>query len=339
MIADIVTFTSTLSLIGRHGTWVLPIGFVVGLLFPALTEIARPLAEPLVLILFAISVYRVDPTEIRARIRGLGFVGLGVAWVLLAVPALVYGIGRLIGLPENLLVVLVAWSACPPLVTVPGLALLLGLDAAAAMLIMIGATLLFPITLPVILSLFAGGAFGDGSALEVAGRLLLMVAGCCVAGQGLRALVGARRARETALAVDGILVVLLSLFAVTIMGGLHRSMETDPGSIPLFLVTACCASAGLQAITAGALFFLPRTFAGAAALASGNRNFALLLPVVGAGAVDDMWLYLGVVQFPIYILPMLSKPLYRLHQAGSTHREAKDRDKIEQSTKMPDREE
>ncbi|MBL6599725.1 MAG: hypothetical protein ISP41_12595, partial [Alphaproteobacteria bacterium] len=63
-------------------------------------------------------------------------------------------------------------------------------------------------------------------------------------------------------------------------------------------------------------------------LASGNRNFALLLPVVGAGAAEDMWLYLGVVQFPIYILPMLSKPLFRWYMKGDGDPETKERDKI-----------
>jgi predicted permease len=335
VIDEIVTIRSALSFTGRYGTWILPIGFVVGLLSPALTELARPLAEPLVLLLFAISIYRVDPAEIRARLRGLGYIALGIFWVLLAVPSLVYGAGRLADLPDDLLVVAVAWSACPPLAMVPGLALLLGLDAAAALLIMVGATMVFPVTFSVVLAILGGGGFGDGSALAVAGRLMAMVLGCSIVGQGARWLVGAERARETAPAVDGLLVILLSLFAVTIMGGLHRSLETDAARIPLFLATAFCASAFLQVITAAAFWRLPRTFSGAAALASGNRNFALLLPIMSAETANDMWLYLGVVQFPIYLLPMISRPFYRLYRAGGGTGEAKERDKNPQTSKMP----
>ena len=327
MIDEVVTIGSLLSLIGKHGTWVLPSGFVVGLLSPSLTTLARPLAEPLVLLMFAISIYRLDPVVIRERIRHSGLVGLGVIWVLLAIPVIVFLVGWSVDLPPGLLVVLVAWSACPPLVTVPGLALLLGLDGAAALLVMLGATILFPITLPLVLTAFVGDGFGAVPALSIAGRLLLMVAGCFFVGQGARYLVGARRAEETGPAIDGVLVILLAVFAVTIMGGLHRAVETSPERIPIFLATAFLASAALQLITAGVFFRLPKAFAGATALASGNRNFALLLPVVGAGAEEDMWLYLGVVQFPIYILPMLSKPLFRRYIGGGDEENAKERDK------------
>ena len=304
----------------------MPAGVVIGLLSPALTELTRPLAEPLVLLMFAISIYRLDPVEIRARLRRPGLIGLAVFWILLVIPVLVFAAARLMELPPGLLVVLVAWSACPPLVTIPGLALLLGLDGAAALLIMAGATILFPLTLPFVLSLFVGDGFG-ADPMAVAGRLLIMVVGCCAAGQGARFLVGRSRAEATGLAVDGVMVILLAVFAVTIMGGLHRAVETDMERIPVFLVTAFCASAGLQLLAAGVFHRLPRSFAGAVALASGNRNFALLLPAVGSEFAEDMWLYLGVVQFPIYILPMLSKPLYRLYRVNNGVLSAKDRDK------------
>lgn len=304
----------------------MPAGIVIGLISPTLTELTRPLAEPLVLIMFAISIYRLDPCEIKARLRRPGLIGLAILWVLLLVPVIVFAAGHAMGLPIGLMVVLVAWSACPPLVTIPGLALLLGLDGAAALLIMAGATILFPLTLPLILALFVGDGFG-ADPVAVAARLFVVVVGCCAAGQGARFLIGRSRAERTALEVDGVMVVILALFAVTIMGGLHRAVETDIARVPIFLITAFCASAGLQFVAAGFFHRLPRGVAGTIALASGNRNFALLLPAVGAEFAEDMWLFLGVVQFPIYILPMLSKPLYRLYRGGRGGPGSKDRDK------------
>jgi predicted Na+-dependent transporter len=304
----------------------MPAGIVIGLISPELTKLARPLAEPLVLLMFAISIYRLDPVEIRARLRRPMLIGLGVLWVLLLIPPIVFVTGQWMGLPVGLLVVLTVWSACPPLVTIPGLAILLGLDGAAALVIMAGATIIFPLTLPIILAHLVGDGFG-ADPLDVASRLLVMVIGCCAVGQAARFLVGRERAERTALATDGLLVVLLALFAVTIMGGFHRAVETDMTRITLFLVTAFCASAGLQLISAAAFHRLPRSFAGAVALASGNRNFALLLPAVGSQFAENMWLYLGVVQFPIYILPMLSKPFYRWYRGAPGGEDTKDRDK------------
>jgi predicted Na+-dependent transporter len=291
----------------------MPAGIVIGLFVPGLTDLTRPLAEPLVLLMFAISIYRLDPSEIVARLRRPVVIGGAVLWVLIAVPVVVFAVGFLVGLPRGLLVVLVAWSACPPLVTIPGLALLLGLDGAAGLLMTAVATLIFPLTLPFVMALLVGDGFG-ADPVSVAGQLLLMVVGCCAAGQGARFLVGRRRAEESAIAVDGALVILLALFAVTIMGGLHRAIRTDVAAIPLFLLTAFCASGGLQLLAVGLFHRLPRQLAGTVALASGNRNFALLLPAVSAEFAEDMWLYLGVVQFPIFILPMVSKPLYRLYR-------------------------
>jgi predicted Na+-dependent transporter len=326
VIDDIVTARTVLAFLGRHGTTVMPAGIVIGLLFPALTDLARPLAEPLVLLMFAVSIYRLDPAEIRVRLRRPGTIGLGILWVLSVIPIIVFTIGYLIGLPAGLLVVLVAWSACPPLVTIPGLALLLGLDGAAALLIMAGATILFPLTLPLALALFIGDGFG-GDPVAIAGRLLIVVLGCCAVGQGARFVVGETRARRTALEADGFMVILLAVFAVTVMGGLHRAIHTDIARIPLFVITAFCASGGLQLLAAGIFRNLPRSIGGALALASGNRNFALLLPAVGSEFAEDMWLYLGAVQFPIYILPMLSKPLYRLYRGKQQNVTSKTRDK------------
>ena len=301
----------------------MPLGVVIGLLFPALSNLSRPLAEPLVLAMFSLSIYRLDPAEIRARLRRPTTIAVGIAWLLLVIPVGVFWLGDLAGLPRGLLIVLTAWSACPPLVSLPGLALLLGLDGAVALLVMIGATVLLPLSLPIVLSLLVGDGFGSDPA-TVAQRLLVMVAICCLAGQGIRRLVGHQRATATAASTDGVLVVLMLLFAITIMGGLHQAIEWAPEDIPLFMISAFLASAGLQLLAAGVFHRLARPSAAAIALASGNRNFALLLPAVGDNLSADMWLFLAIVQFPIYILPALSKPLYRLYCTKPPPRGAED---------------
>lgn len=303
----------------------MPLGVVIGLLFPALSNLSRPLAEPLVLVMFSLSIYRLDPAEIRARLRRPTTIAVGIAWVLLVIPVAVFWLGDLAGLPRGLLIVLTAWSACPPLVSLPGLALLLGLDGAVALLVMIGATVLLPLSLPIVLSILVGDEFGSDPA-TVAQRLLVMVVICCLVGQGVRRLIGHQRATATAASADGVLVVLMLLFAITIMGGLHQAIDRAPGDIPLFVASAFLASAGLQLLATGVFHRLARPSAAAIALASGNRNFALLLPAVGDNLSADMWLFLAIVQFPIYILPALSKPLYRLYCAKPPPRVAEDQD-------------
>lgn len=317
MIVNTVKLVAFLSVVGRYGTYVMPIGVVIGLLFPALTHATRPLAEPVVMLMLTASIYRLNPTAVVDRLRRPLVIGSSIAWILVAMPFGVFGVGLLVGLPTGLLAVVTAWSACPPLVSVPGLAMILGLDGAAALVTMVGATFLFTITLPMILAFLLGDGLGlDPSSMSF--RLLGMVTACCIAGQGLRWLIGGARVDANADAADGTLVILMLLFAVTIMGGLHDALDHDPGRIPLYLGTAVVASAATQIISAGVFWRVDRPVGGAIALASGGRNSALLLPVASGVFADDLWLYLAVIQFPIYFLPMISKPLYRGY-CGNRH--------------------
>jgi BASS family bile acid:Na+ symporter len=312
------------SVLGRHGTFIMPIGVILGLLFPALTQAARPLAEPLVMLMLAVSIYRLDPAAVVDRLRNPLVIGSGIGWVLLVVPFVVVAVGLAAGLPPGLLAVVAAWSACPPLVSTPGLALILGLDGAAALLIMVGATFLFTITLPLVLLFLLGDGLGlDPSSLSL--RLLVMVTLCCLAGQGFRWLIRGARV-EPAAAADGALVVLMLLFAVTIMGGLHDALEHHPARIPLFLAVAVIASIGTQIFTAAAFWRLAGATGGSIALASGGRNIALLLPVASGSFADDLWLYIAVVQIPNYFLPAISKPIYRMYGAAPRRAALEDSD-------------
>jgi len=46
-------------------------------------------------------------------------------------------------------------------------------------------------------------------------------------------------------------------------------------------------------------------------LIAGNRNMGLMLAATGFAIPDLAWLYFALVQFPIYLLPHLLKPLAR----------------------------
>ena len=301
--------------IGRAGILLLPAGLVIGILSPTLSQLARPLAEPLVALLFALSIYRLDHRDIVRQLRNPVIVLIGTGWCVLILPFVVYGAGRILDLPTGLLAVLVAWSACPPLVSIPGLAILFGLDGAVALLVMVGSAFAFTISLPLILSLlFADALAVDTATLLV--RLLVLVSACVAAGQGIRFLVGHRRAERHAGVTDGVLVLLLSVFAISIMGGFHEARINDPGRIPLFIAVTFAASIGIQVVSAILYRPWPSRTGGAIALAAGNRNLSILLPVAGAGFGNDLILFLAIIQFPIYLLPVIAGPAYRWYCRG-----------------------
>ena len=304
------TMFSPLAAIGRHGTLVMPLGILLGLTFPTLAYLMRPVAEPVVIVMLALSIYRLDPSSIVGAIRNPWTILIALLVLLILVPMLVNSVGRLAGLPDGLLMILTAWSACPPLVSVPGLALIIGLDAAAALLLMVAATGLFALTLPAMLSILTSDEIVLDP-LEMTVDLVILVGIGTLAGQGLRRFVGPTWAGQSGPAADGLLVILMLVFAITVMGGLHDAWAGARHRIPLIIMTAFIASIGLQLLAVLVFAAIPRPFAGTIALANGNRNVAILLPTMTTAAVDQMWLYLAVVQFPIYILPVISKPLYK----------------------------
>ena len=303
-------FNQLLRFIGRHGTLIMPIGVIIGLLYPSLTQLTRPIAESVVIAMLVVSVYRLNPKHIKEKLHDFKIIGAGILWLLLMMPAFTFCIGYLIGIPSGLLAVVVAWSACPPLVSMPGLAILIGLDGAAALLIMIGGTLLFTITLPLVLSLLIGSNLGL-SPTSMALELVCIVFISFFLAQGLRWLVGEKHATKSEGSADGIIVILMALFAVTIMGGFHDALENNPEKLPLFISVAIVISAASQILNALIFHRFKRKTGGALALASGSRNLALLIPIVSGPFGEDLWLFIAVIQIPIYFLPIISKPLYQ----------------------------
>ena len=85
----------------------------------------------------------------------------------------------------------------------------------------------------------------------------------------------------------------------------RASIESGPYPAAFF------ASFVLQALGGLVFWRLERGAALSVALASGNRNMAILIAAMGPAAHPDFGLFFAVVQFPIYLLPAVLGPLYR----------------------------
>ena len=72
---------------------------------------------------------------------------------------------------------------------------------------------------------------------------------------------------------------------------------------------AFASSLGLALATGAVFARAGRTAALTLALSAGLRNLGLMA-AAAAGAVPDLtWLYVAIMQFPVYLLPHLVKPL------------------------------
>jgi hypothetical protein len=305
---------TALAWMGKHATILLAAGVFVGLALPDLATMARPLLVPTIIVMLVFSLLRLQPAAILDAARSPGRVLPVVGFVLLVSPAIgqagvaLFGIESLFGV--GVAAAVVVWTASPPLVSVTALATILRLDGALSLMVMTLGGLLMPLTLPPLILSLIGLDLHIGVA-ELMLRLvgMLALAGCIAA--GIRAVAGTARIQRYSDALDGAFVLVMLIFAVAVMDGVTAAALADPVKIAGMIALVFAVSLILQGI--GFLLFLPagRATATTVALISGNRNMAIVLGAAPAAFHPDAFLYLAILQFPIYLLPALLRPVYR----------------------------
>ncbi len=304
-----------LAQLGGHGTKVLFVGVFLGLLLPDLAKLARPLLAPSVVALLLATLLRVEWQAMLSYTRR-PLLGLGItAWVLVASPVIVWLVLKLPTAPEALATALVLMAAAPPILAGGSIAVLLGLDAALAVVACLAGTLLAPFTLPP-LALWLLGLQLDVGVAELTLRLAAVVAGAFVGAALIRHLLGPARLAASARQIDGVIVIVMLVFAVAIMDGVTHTLLARPGVVLLWLFAAFVANPALQLLGWVAFSWLGRRVALTIGLLTGNCNMGLLLAALPADADYDVTLFFAIAQLPMYMLPAMILPFYRKLLAG-----------------------
>jgi BASS family bile acid:Na+ symporter len=307
-----------LALLGRHGTWFLAVGLFIGLVLPPLATLVRPALNVLIFLLTAAAFLGIDWPALAAHARRPLMLALVLAWTLVAAPVVTALAARALGLPPPLAQGLVLWAASPPLISVPAIALLLGLDGALALILMVSGIFLMPFTLPPLVLGLIGLKLGVGI-VALMRSLVMFIGGAALLAAALRRLIGTERLRRHALELSGLNVLILLLFAIGIMDGVSALLLARPQQVLFYAATALGASLALQALSFAAFAFLPRRSALTVGLVGGNNNMAVVWASLGAAATPELTLFFAVVQLPIYVLPAVLKPVYRRLGAGRPH--------------------
>lgn len=305
---------NALAWIGKHATGLLALGVFAGLLAPQLATIVRPALVPVIVAMFVISLLRLDVPAVLNAARRPGLVLPAVGFVLVVSPCIGYVGVRLAGIEAafgpGIAMAVVIWTASPPLISVTALATILRLDNALALIAMTAGGLLMPLTLPPIVFGLIGLDLQIGI-LDLILRLLVLVAFSGILAAGIRRIVGRERLARNAEAVDGSFVVVMIVFAIAVMDGVSAALVADPAKVWGIVGLVFAVSLSLQATAL--ILFLPlgRRTATTVALVAGNRNMAIVLGAAPAAFSTDAFLFLALLQFPIYLLPALLKPVYR----------------------------
>ncbi len=302
---------TTLSWFGSQGTLILPISLFVGLAWADLAALLRPALTPTVFFMLAMLMVRVDVRAAQKHLAAPVIPILGLIWALVLMPLLFAGaiwLGTSL-LSAGLVLALIFWASAPPLVSTPALAYLLRLDPALALGFLLVAVAAHPIVTPFFTALFTDGATTI-SPLELAQRLVLLVGGAAAIAVIVRRLLGVERIHHAGSTFDGLNVVAMAIFAVALMDGIGERLLADPISALGFIAFVMALSLVCIIVTTALFWKAGPQIASTLGFSAGGRNIALVIGALGANVPDDTWMFFAVLQFPIYCLPALLKPVY-----------------------------
>ena len=295
---------------GSTTSLLLAVAITLGLLFPALAALARPLLLPAIFLLLLLPLLQMETGVLRGAL-GRPWMAIGIAaWLTLAMPWLAWFAIRLLDLPALLLLPLLVTACAGSIFSAPAFCRLLGLDDALALVAMLASTLLMPVALLVYGAMLLPQQF-DLDLGEYLWRLaVFIVAPFLLAAVGRR-LAGRERMRRVRQKLSGATVAVLVVFGLAIMDGVSAHALAFPREVVAYLLAAFGFNLAAQLLTA--LVFLPAgaRVAATAALLAGYRNLGLVVGIT-AGMLDERFLiFVGIWQIPMYVLPLLMQPLYR----------------------------
>jgi len=307
-----------LAWLGRHGAKAIVISILLGIALPPLGALIRPFFAETVFLLLCLAFLRVEPGALHAQFKRPKLLIAAAVWTMLIVPVLA-GLGLMaLDLGESspaLLLALMLNVVAPPIFSSPALAVLMGLNAATTLALLLACTAATPFLAPALIVAFVGPAV-TFSPLALGLRLILMLAGAACVAVAIRAVFGKPWVNRQAARIDGLNVIVLFAFAVALMGDVLANTIARPLLVLGLLALATAMTFGLSALST--LLFLPAGIHTALPLAhaAGSRNTGLML-AAAAGLVPELvWLYVALIQIPIYVLPLIAKPLVRRLSTG-----------------------
>jgi predicted Na+-dependent transporter len=285
-------------------------GVLIGLAIPPLATAARPLLVPALIVPLTIALLRLDWRHLHDYARRPLLVAVVSVWLLGVSPILVWLVLRGIPLPPALAHALVLATASSPVTMCATICLIVGLDAALAVVVVVVTTAIVPLTLPTLSLSLLGLDLHIGLGTFML-RLSWLVGIPFVAALVVRRLAGMERLARNARPLDAIAVISLVIFAIAIMGGITQAAIERPAAVLGTLVAAFASNLALQLLGTLAFWRLGARRALTIGLMTGNLNMGIILVALADKADFDTVMFFALGQLPMYMLPALLAPLYR----------------------------
>lgn len=310
---------SLFSALGAHGVRIMMASLLVGLVFPPAAALIRPALPTIIFLMLIGAMLRVDLDEFRHCFTRPGMLLTGLVWMLIASPLLVVGVlelGFAAYLSPALILVIVLTAGAPNINSTPSLAGMLGLNTGLALALLVFGLLAAPFTLYAMLNLVEIGERPFAPA-ELSLRLGAMVLGAMAAAAAVRWLIGAERLQRNLSVLDGVNVLMLMGFGLSVMSGVTAAFIATPAHAVFVAVLAIGISVVMLLVTTVAYWPWRGRAAATIAFGAALRNMGVI-----GGAIDSLlpaeaWLFIGLLQIGIFVFPALLRPVYARMQWAS----------------------
>jgi BASS family bile acid:Na+ symporter len=301
-------FIAALAFLGRHGTLVIAPAVVTGLAWPDLATALKPTLGAAVVALLVLSFLRVRPKTLVSLTRRPLLVLAATTWLMLVLPVILASLFTALGLAASspdLYFILVLQSCAPAMMSAPSMAALIGVDAALTLGCLLCSMAAAPVVAGAITYVFLGHALV--SPLAFGGKLFVLIAGSALAATVIRRIAGNDRIEASHEMLDGLSVIAMFSFAAAAMDGVTAYALADPRLVATLMAVTFALALGTMLVTTIVFLATGRDRALAIGILTGNRNMGVILAATGFALPPLAWLYFGLAQFPIYLLPVVLK--------------------------------
>jgi BASS family bile acid:Na+ symporter len=205
----------------------------------------------------------------------------------------------------DLYLILILQSCSPALMSAPAMAALMGLDVALTLACMLGSMAVVPLVAGVSTHLFLGQSVIDPLPFSL--KLFALIAGSAAGAAVVRRLVGSARIETNYEFLDGRSGIAMFVFAMAAMDGVTAHAMAEPKLVAALTLLVFALSIGMIVLTTLVFLAAGRERAFAIGILTGNRNMGVMLAATGFAIPPVAWLYFGLAQFPIYLLPVVLK--------------------------------
>jgi hypothetical protein len=301
-----------LAVLGRQGPRALAVIVVIGIAVPPLGTLLRPWLPEAVFLLLTLAFLRMDVSALRRHLRRRGLILVATLWSAFGVPLLFAIALELAGLraqSPGLFLGLMLQGLASPMMAAPALAALIGLDATLVLITLVTGTVVLPVSAPLLAQLLLGSILAVPPAV-LGMRLGIILVGSLLLALILRRCIGTAAIERHGDAVGGVNILVLLVFVSAVMKDVALVTRTDPVAVAGLVGLAFLVFGALLLGTALLFRRAGRTTALSLGIMASQRNMGLMVAAADGALPEATWLYFSLCQFPIYLSPLLLRPLF-----------------------------